>query len=64
MIFFDKSGAKVESQIKILQSPDNDLKYTINLYHTRSKLIVNGVEAHRFNEEHAEISKRFYHAKI
>ena len=56
---FDKSGAKVESQIKILQSPDNDLKYTINLYHSRSKLILYGVEADGFNEEHAEISKRF-----
>ena len=56
---FDKSGAKVESQIKILQSPDNDLKYTINLYHTRSKLILNVVEADGFNAEHAKISKRF-----
>ena len=55
---FDKSGAKVESQIKILKSPDNDLKYTINLYHTRSKVMVNDAEADGFNAEHAEISKR------
>ena len=55
---FDKSGAKVESQIKILKSQDNDLKYTINLYHTRSKVMVNGAEADGFNVEHAEISKR------
>ena len=55
---FDKSGAKVESQIKILKSQDNDLKYTINLYHTHSKVMVNGAEADGFNVEHAEISKR------
>ena len=55
---FDKSGAKVESQIKILKSPDNDLKYTINLCHTRSKVMVNGAEADGFNAEHAEIPKR------
>ena len=36
---------------------DCSLKYTINLYHTKSKVMVNGREASQFNIEHMEITE-------
>ena len=52
----DRSGATVELQMKIYKKSNNRLKYTINMYHTKCKLLVNGREAHLFNLEHAKIS--------
>ncbi|MEW8546327.1 MAG: hypothetical protein AB2693_22650 [Candidatus Thiodiazotropha sp.] len=52
----DNSGATVESQLKVYQSSTDKLKYSINLYHTKSKVMVNGKEAYRFNSEHVKIS--------
>ena len=52
----DKSGAIVESQLRVLQTPSAKLKYSINLYHTKSKMMVNGGEAFTFNVEHTKIA--------
>ena len=38
----------METMIKIYPKSGKKLKYTINMYHTKSKLMVNGSEAHRF----------------
>lgn len=54
----DKSGATVESQIRIFQKNGKKLKFTINMYHTKSKVMVNGKEAHRFSQEHFSITTR------
>ena len=47
--------------MKIYSKSDRKLKYTINLYHTKSKLMVNGSEAHRFNLEHVRITDSILH---
>ena len=39
------------------------LKYTINLYETKSKLMVNGSEAQRFNLEHVRITDSILHSQ-
>ena len=51
----DCSGSVVESLIKISSRNSYRPKYTINLYHTQSKVMVNGKEAHLFNSEHGII---------
>ena len=44
----DRLGASVETLIKVYQKGNSRLKYSINLYHTQSKIIVNGRDAHIF----------------
>ena len=38
----DQSGATVESQIKVYPKGNLKQKYIINMYHTKSKIMVNG----------------------
>ena len=38
----DKSGATVESQLRIYPKDSKKLKFVINMYHTKSKVMVNG----------------------
>ena len=57
----DKSGLTVESQIRVHQKTQNGsgrLKYTINLYHTNNRLMVNGRQATQFNAEHVRLTNR------
>ena len=54
----DQSGATVESQIKVYPKGDLKQKYIINMYHTKSKIMVNGSEAHRFSQEHSSITDK------
>ena len=52
----DKKGRIVESQVKVNQRKTSKglglHKYTVNLYHTRSSMMVNGREAGTFTEAH------------
>ena len=52
----DKKGRIVESQVKVNQRKTSKglglHKYTLNLYHTRSSMMVNGREAGTFTEAH------------
>ena len=52
----DRQGKVVESQIRVNQRKASggpgSPKYTINLYHTRSSMMVNGREAELFTEAH------------
>ena len=52
----DKTGLCVESLIKVSVRDDLTPKYTINLYHTKSKVMVNGREVNLFNIEHLKIT--------
>ena len=55
----DKTGLTVESQIKVYQKTQNGcgkLKYTVNLYHTNNRLMVNGKQATQFNAEHTQLT--------
>lgn len=52
----DKSNSCVESVVKVYNKDNSSLKYTINLYHTKSKVMVNGRKAGLFNVEHIQIS--------
>ena len=52
----DKSGANVESQLRVLLASSNNLKYSVNMYHTKSKIMVNGGNASSFALEHAKIT--------
>ena len=55
----DKAGLTVESQIKVYQKTQNGcgrLEYTINLYHTNNRIMVNGKQATQFNAEHAQLT--------
>ena len=54
----DQSGATVESQIKVYPKGNLKQKYIINMYHTKSKIMVNGSEAHRFSQEHSSITDK------
>ena len=54
----DRSGMIVGSQIRVSERTGNgcgQLKFVMNLYHTKSKLMVNGREVSRFNAEHQNI---------
>ena len=53
----DKSNLCVESIIKVSGKDDLTPKYTINLYHTRSKVMVNGRDVKSFNSEHLKITQ-------
>ena len=55
----EKSGMVVESQIKVYQRTQNGSgrpKYTVNLYHTNNRIMVNGRHAMQFNAEHNYIA--------
>ena len=55
----DKTGMVVESLLKVYQvSPGNydRLKYTINMYHTKTRIMVNGRQVKLFNDEHSKIA--------
>ncbi|MEW8547355.1 MAG: hypothetical protein AB2693_27925, partial [Candidatus Thiodiazotropha sp.] len=57
----EKSGMVVESQLKVYQRAQNGgskLNYTINLYHTNNRMMVNGKMASRFNTEHLRITEQ------
>ena len=57
----EKSGMTVESQVRVHQKTRNGcgrLKYTINLYHTNNRIMVNGRLAAQFNSEHTQISEQ------
>ena len=52
----DRVGLTVVSQLKVYQRSQNGcgrLKYTINMYHTNNRSMVNGRQAAQFNCEHA-----------
>ena len=52
------SGMVIESQIRVSErhgSGYGQLNFVMNLYHTKSKLMVNGKEAALFNAEHQKI---------
>ena len=52
----DKQGMIVETQVRVFPKrpgkSHGHLKYTVNLYHTRSSLMVNGNEASSFTDDH------------
>ena len=55
----DKTGMVVESLLTVYQvSPGNydRLKYTINMYHTKTRIMVNGRQVKLFNDEHSKIA--------
>lgn len=54
----DRSGSTVESQIRVFERIGNGCgqqKYVMNLYHTKSRVMVNGKEVSHFNAEHQRI---------
>ena len=56
----DKSGLTVESQLKVYQTSASGydrLKYTISMYHTKSRIMVNGRQVMLFNDEHSKITE-------
>ena len=56
----DKSGNVVESLLKVYHiTPGgyDKLKYTISLYHTNTRIMVNGRQAALFNIEHSKITE-------
>ena len=52
----DKHCMTVETQIRVFPKRPNKshgpLQYTVSLYHTKSSLMVNGREAHKFTDDH------------
>lgn len=57
----EKSGIVVESQIKVHQRTQNGCgrqKYTVNMYHTNNRIMVNGRHAVQFNVEHNHIAEQ------
>ena len=52
----DRSNMCVESVVKVLKKDDSTLKFIINLYHTKSRAMVNGREVVLFNDEHILIT--------
>ena len=56
----DKSGATVESQLRIYPKDSKKLKFVINMYHSKSKVMVNGKEAHTFSQEHFGITNPYF----
>ena len=53
----EKSSLCVESVIRVFDRDDLNPKYTINLYHTKSKVMVNGREVTSFSAEHSKIAE-------
>ena len=54
----DKSGAIVESQIRVFERIGNGCgqqKYIMNLYHTKSRVMVYGFDVYHFNTEHQKL---------
>ena len=55
----EKSGMVVESQMKVFQKTHIDCgrpQYTLNLYHTNNRMMVNGRHAMQFNSGHNHIA--------
>ena len=50
----EKGSLCVESVIRVFDRDDLNPKYTINLYHTKSKVMVNGREVTSFSAEHSK----------
>ena len=53
----DKGNFCVESLIRVFDKHDATHMYTINLYHTKSKIMVNGIDVSSFNAEHSKITE-------
>ena len=53
----EKSSLCVESVIRVFDRDDLNPKYTINLYHTKSKVMVSGREVTSFSAEHTKIAE-------
>ena len=54
----DQSGQTVESLVRVLHRAKpilDQLKYTMNFYHTQCKILVNGKEANQYINDHKEI---------
>ena len=55
----DKTGMVVESLMKVYQKSSTGKgrpKYSINMYHTNTRVMVNGRQATQFNAEHSKIT--------
>ena len=55
----EKFRMLVESQIKVYRKTQNDCgrpKFTVNLYHTNNRMLVNGRHAMQFNSKHNHIA--------
>ena len=53
----DKGNFCVESLIRVFDKHDATHMYTINLYHTKSNIMVNGTDVSSFNAEHSKITE-------
>ena len=56
---FDKSGATIETLMKVYQkskSGNDRLKCSVNMYHTNTRIMVNGRKSSQFNVEHSKIT--------
>ena len=53
----EESSLCVESVIRVFDRDDLNPKCTINLYHTKSKVMVNGREVTSFSAEHSKITQ-------
>ena len=54
----DQSGQTVETLVRVLHRTKpilDQLKYTMNFYHTQCKILVNGKEANQYINDHKEI---------
>ena len=58
----DKSDSFVESVIKVFDK-EYVLDFAINLYHTKSKAMVNGRNVNSFNQEHLKIAEAILRKK-
>ena len=57
-----KTGMVTESLLKVFEkipSSKDELKYTINMYHTKSRVMVNGNQAIQFNAEHSKLTEMY-----
>jgi len=49
----DNTGRKiVQNTIRVTSASNNEREYTINFYHTTSKMLVNGKNVHKFMHEY------------
>ena len=53
----DNADSCVETVIRVFDTAHISLKYTVNLYHTKSKMMVNGSEVNSFKVEHLKITQ-------
>ena len=58
----DKQGMFVESQVRVSHKRSGrsrgQLRYTVNLYHTRSSIKISGNEAYSFTDDHKKAINR------